>query len=152
MSLHSWFTKLLHGLLLVAVAHQLLLVSWVERPRGASAGNVFYTWHETVGVITLGMVTGFWLWALVRRSETSASALFPWLSARRRRALWRDVRTHLDELRRFRLKHAEESALPSVTHGLGLLTVSAMAGTGALMALGGVPGGAVLQIHKLSPI
>ena len=61
MSARSWFTKMLHGLLLLVVAHQLLLVTWVERPRGAAAGNVFYTWHETVGVTTLGIVTAFWL-------------------------------------------------------------------------------------------
>jgi cytochrome b561 len=149
MSHRSWLTKVLHGLLLLAVAHQLLLVTWVERPRATSAGNVLYTWHETVGVITLAIVTAFWVWALARRSEASAAALFPWLSARRRHALWQDIRMHAAALRRFRLPDAGESALAGATHGLGLLVVSAMAATGAVMALGGVPGGPVLQIHKL---
>jgi len=52
-------------------------------------------------------------------------------------------------LRRFRLKHADESPLASAMHGLGLLTVLAMAGTGAVMALGGVHDGPVLEIHRL---
>jgi len=45
--------------------------------------------------------------------------------------------------------HSDESALASATHGLGLLTVFAMAATGAVIAVAGVPGGIVLQIHKL---
>ena len=147
MSRRTLFTKLLHAALLLVVAHQLFLVALVERPRGTSAGNAFYAWHETNGLLALGVVTAYWLWALARRSETAAGALFPWLSARRRHAVWRDLRDRVE--RRFRLTHAEESALASATHGLGLLTVSALAGTGALMALGGVPGGPALQIHKL---
>ena len=149
MSRRSLFTKLLHTAVLLAVAHQLFLVGLVERPRGATAGNVFFTWHQTVGLVTLGIVTTFWLWALLRRTETAAGALFPWLSVHRREALWQDLCAHLDELRRFRLKHAHESPLASATHGLGLLVVSAMAGTGAVMAFDGVPGGAVLQLHQL---
>ena len=148
-SRRSLLTKVLHAGLLLAVSHQLLLVGFVERPRAASPGNDFFVWHETVGVVTLGIVTAFWLWALLRRSETAASALFPWLTKHRCQALWRDVRAHVDELRQFRLRRADESALASATHGLGLLVVAGMAGTGAVMALGGVPGGAVLQVHKL---
>jgi cytochrome b561 len=149
MSRRSLFTKLLHAALLLAVAHQLLLVGLVERPRGAVAGNAFFAWHQSVGLFTLGVVTIFWLWALVRRSETAAGALFPWLSARRRQAFLRDVRAHVFALRQFRLMHAQESPLASATHGLGLLIVTAMAGTGAVMALGGVAGGSLLETHKL---
>ena len=149
MTKRSVFTRVLHSVLLLAVAHQLILVGLVERPKVGSAGNAFFAWHQTVGLVTLGIVTAFWLWTLLRRSETAAAALFPWFSVRRRQALWNDVRAHVDELRRFRLKHSDESPLASATHGLGLLTVSAMAVTGAVMAVGGVPGGTVLQIHKL---
>ena len=150
MSHRTWFTKVLHAALLLSVAHQLSLVGLVKPPRAASAGNIFFAWHETVGLFTLGVVTVFWLWALVRRSAPSLGALFPWLSVRRRQAVWNDLRDHLNELRRrFRLKDADESALASAVHGLGLLTVFAMSGTGAVMALGGIPGGPVLQIHKL---
>jgi cytochrome b561 len=145
----SLFTKLLHAALLLAVAHQLFLVGFVEPPGDAFAGNIFFAWHETVGVLTLGIVTAFWLWVLVRRSENAAGTLFPWLSARQRQAVSQDLRDHVEALRRFRLKHADDSALASATHGLGLLTVFAMAATGAAMALGGDPGGTVLQIHKL---
>lgn len=146
----SLYTKFLHAALLLAVAHQLILVGFVESPRGASAGNAYFAWHETVGLLTLGIVMAFWLWTLVRRSETAVGTLFPWLSVRRRQAVWRDLRDHVDELRRFRLKRADDSALASAAHGLGLLTAFAMAGTGTVIAaLGGVPGGLVLQIHKL---
>ena len=142
-------TKVLHAGLLLAVSHQLLVVGFVERPRAASPGNAFFVWHETIGLATLGIVTAFWLWALVRRLETAAAALFPWLMKCRRHVLWQDVRAHVYELRRFRLRHADESALASATHGLGLLVVAGMASTGAVIALGGVPGGTILQVHKL---
>lgn len=149
MTNRSLFTKVLHGILLLVVAHQLILVGLVERPKVGAAGNVFFAWHRSVGLVTLGIVTTFWLWTFVRRSEASAGALFPWLATRRRRQLWHDLRAHLVALRQFRLMHADESPLASATHGLGLLTVAAMAGTGAVMAFAQVPGGLVLQIHKV---
>lgn len=149
MTNRSLFTKLLHGVLLLAVAHQLILVGLVEPPKVGSAGNAFFAWHRSVGLATLGIVTAFWLWTFARRSGTALGVLFPWLSAGRRRALWHDMRAHLNALRRFRVIHADESPLASATHGLGLLVVSAMAGTGAVMALAEVPGGLVLQVHKL---
>jgi len=149
MTNRSVFTRVLHTVLLLAVTHQLILVGLVERPKIGSAGNAFFAWHRSVGLVTLGIVTTFWLWTLARRSETTSGALFPWLSTRRRQALWDDLGAHLNALRRSRLIHADESPLASATHGLGLLSVSAMAGTGAVMALAGVPGGVVLQIHKL---
>lgn len=149
MSNRSLLTKLLHATLLLAVAHQLLLVGLVERPRLAAAGNAFFAWHQAVGLFTLGVVTAFWLWTLLRRSETAPGELFPWLSASRRQAVWHDLREHFDALRRFRLQNSDESPLASATHGLGLLTVSAMAVTGAVMGLGSISGGFVLEIHKL---
>lgn len=140
MSNRSVLTKLLHVTMLLAVAHQLLLVGLVEGPRLAAAGNAFFAWHHAVGLITLSVVTAFWLWTLLRRSETASGALFPWLSAGRRQAVWHDLRVHFDALRRFRREHADESPLASPTHGLGLLAVSAMPVTGAVMALGRISG------------
>ncbi len=149
MANRSLVTRMLHAVLLLAVAHQLILVGLVERPKVGFAGNAFFAWHESVGLVTVGIVVAFWLWTLLRQSETAPSALFPWLSTRRRQALWLDVRAHLNALRRFRLMHADESPLAGAAHGLGLLAVFAMAGTGAVMAFAKVPGGVVLQIHKL---
>ena len=140
MSNRSLLTKLLHATLLLAVAHQLLLVGLVERPRLAAAGNAFFAWHQAVGLITLGVVTAFWLWTLLRRSETASDALLPWLSAGRRQAVWHDLRVHFDALWRFRMEHADESPLASAMHGLDLLAVSAMAVRGAVIALGRISG------------
>jgi len=71
----SLFTKLLQAALFLAVAHQLFLVGLVQPPEGASAGNAFFAWHQNVGLLTMGIVSAFWLWARVRRSETAA---VPW--------------------------------------------------------------------------
>ncbi len=56
MSCRTLFTKLLHAALLLSVAHQILLVGLVKPPRAASAGNSFFAWHETVGLLTLGVM------------------------------------------------------------------------------------------------
>ena len=149
MTKRSPWTKALHAVLLLAVAHQLLLVGFVEGPQDDSSGNAFFAWHRLVGLVTLGIVTTFWLWAIVRQSESAIGALFPWLSPPRLRSLWRDLRAHVNALRQSRLPYANKSALASATHGLGLLAVLAMAGSGAIMAVTGAFGGTVLQIHKL---
>ncbi|MHB1590637.1 MAG: cytochrome b/b6 domain-containing protein [Sulfuricella sp.] len=149
---HSLPTKLLHGVLALAVTYQLAFIGFVERPRNGAPGNLFYQFHEIVGLTTLGVVSAFWVWVLVRRGETSWPALFPWFSSMRLRALVADLGRHWAALRQFKLPKPEELPLATTVHGLGLLTVTAMAVTGAAFALLGLPkdqARLVLEIHKL---
>ena len=142
-------TKLLHAALALAVLWQLGASGFVERPRAAKPGNVFYEIHEVVGLTTLAVVMLFWLWSLVRRRETAFAALLPWFSAPRLKALAADLRVHGAHLRRLRLPPSDtETPLASAVHGLGLLTALAMAASGALLYPQAVPGGAVLAVHK----
>ena len=146
---HSLLTRLLHAALLVSVLWQLLAVNFVERPRAARAGNVFYEIHEVVGLATLGLVLAFWLWSVVRRRGTPVGALLPWFSSRRRAALLADTKAHWAQLRKRRIPEARsETPLASATHGLGLLTALAMAATGAWLYTQSVPGGIVLDVHE----
>lgn len=149
---HSLPTKLLHATLALAVTYQLAFIGFVERPRNGEPGNLFYQIHQIVGLTTLGVVSVFWVWSLVRRGETSWPALFPWFSPTRLRALAADVSRHWAALRQFALPEPEESPLATAVHGLGLLTVTAMAVTGAAFALLGLPkdqARLVLEIHEL---
>jgi len=151
-SVHSLPTKILHGVLALAVTYQLAFIGLVEQPRKGAPGNLFYQIHEIVGLSTLGVVSAFWIWVLVRRGETSWPALFPWFAPARLRNLAADIGRHWAALRRFKLPEAEEMPLATAVHGLGLLTVTAMAVTGAAFALLGLPrdqARLVLQIHKL---
>lgn len=147
---HSIATRLLHGTLLLAVLWQLIGSNFIERPRAAQPGNVMYEVHEVVGLSTLGLVLAFWLWSLLRRRETPLAALFPWLSAARLKAVGDDLARHWTELRQFRLPGGEaETPLASAVHGLGLLTALTMAATGAWLYTLPVPGGLVLEVHKI---
>ena len=150
--LHSLTTRLLHGALALGVTYQLVFIGLVEGPRRGAPGNLFYEIHEIVGLTTLAIVSAFWLWSLARRRETRLAALFPWFSPVRLRALAADVGRHWASIRRLRLPEADESPLATAVHGLGLLTVTAMAATGGALALFALPqnsAGLVLEVHEL---
>jgi len=87
----SWLTRALHALLAVSVTHQLLVSLAMEEPEEGEAESLLFELHETVGLVTLGVIVAFWLWTLVRRGETPLAALFPWLSPTRLRELAADV-------------------------------------------------------------
>lgn len=146
----SLATRLLHGALLLSVLWQLIGSNFVERPRPARPGNTMYEIHEFVGLATLGLVLAFWIWTLLRRRETPFAALFPWFSGQRLKAVRDDLARHGAELKQFRLPGGEaETPLASAVHGLGLLVALAMGATGAWLFTLALPGGVVLQAHKL---
>ena len=144
-------TRLLHLALLLSVLWQLIGSNFVDRPRPDRPGNWSYQVHQVVGLVTLGLVLAFWLWALVRRRDTPIGTLFPWFSARRRAALAADIRMHWNQLRQWRLPESPiEAPLASAVHGLGLLTVLAMAASGAWLYTMSIPDGLPLQFHELA--
>jgi len=57
---HSLPTKFLHGALALVATYQLAFIGFVERPRNGAPGNLFYQFHEVVGLTTLGVVSAFW--------------------------------------------------------------------------------------------
>ena len=92
--IRSLLTKLLHGALLCSVLFQLIGSTWIEIPETAQPGNFFYELHQIVGLVTLALVTAFWVWVIARRRETSIAALFPWASRTRLAALRGDMLRH----------------------------------------------------------
>ena len=146
----TFATRALHGALLLAVLWQLLGSNFIERPRVAQPGNAMYELHEVGGLATLGLVVAFWLWSLLRRRETSFSALFPWLSGSRLKAVRTDLGRHWTELKHLRLPGGEaETPLASAVHGLGLLAALSMGASGAWLYTLAIPGGVVLELHKI---
>lgn len=135
---HTLPTRLLHGALALAILVQLLSSLGMVPEEHGQAGNLLYGAHEVAGVASFGLVLAFWLWTLVRRRGSALAALFPWLSAGRRRALIADIRLHLTRLRQLSLPdHGPEAPLASAIHGLGLCLVTVMAGTGTFYLLSG---------------
>ena len=113
-------TRILHLLLLVAVLHQLIGSTLMTEPKPGLPEDPLLQFHEWGGLTSLGVMTAFWLWTIVRRGETSIAALLPWFSARRVAAVWADLKSHGRALARFRLPEDRTGALASAVHGLGL--------------------------------
>jgi len=150
-------TRVLHAALAAAIVHQLVTSFFMEEPKpGGQTGNLAFDFHETVGLVSLGLLALFWLWAMLRRREEGLSALFPWFSAERRRRVLADIAAYFGSFVRLRLPPpTAETPLASAIHGLGLLVATAMAVTGAIVyALMGTDGslaGAghfVLELHE----
>jgi len=153
----SLTTRILHAALAVAIVHQLVVSLFMERPRpGGPTENLAFEFHETVGLISLGLLALFWLWAMLRQREEGAGALVPWFSAERRRRVLADIGNYRNSLVQRRLPPPMgETPLASAIHGLGLLVATAMAVTGGIVyALMGGDGSLsgdgrfVLELHE----
>ncbi|WP_415635625.1 cytochrome b/b6 domain-containing protein [Paracoccus aminovorans] len=145
-------TRLLHIGVALSVIWQLLVSLGMEAPRPGQSGNALFETHEYVGLTAFMFITAFWLNLTLRRLGTDPGGLMPWFSAHRRAALMADTRRHLTALRHGRFPAYEEaSPLASAVHGLGLLLVTLMAGTGVIWWLGptGALAGPAIGIHKL---
>jgi cytochrome b561 len=145
----SLATRVLHMLLALAIIHQLAISLIMHGPR---KGGLAWQAHEAVGIASLAILGVFWLWTLLRRRETHLGQFFPWLSRAGWSALHQDALAHLAALRRLRLPHGDDSPIASAVHGLGLLTASVMALTGASYFLQGLAPHALtdaaLFVHK----
>jgi cytochrome b561 len=128
----SHATRALHLLLLVTVVHQLISSKVIHRPLPGDAPSLLYRLHEYIGIASLGVVLAFWLWTLLRHGETKLGALVPWLSRRRIVAIIDDIVAQGRAMRQGDFSGESSGALASAVHGLGLLTVTAMAATGTV--------------------
>ena len=151
----SMMTRVLHGLLALAVLHQLAVSLVMEPPKhGHDAPGLpgtFFDLHEGVGLFTLGVVLAFWLWSVVRRGETTVGMMVPWFSRERRQALMTDLAHHWSALRRMRLPdYRPRSPLPAAVHGLGLLVITAMGATGAVIYFAHGQPGIAGQLAKVT--
>lgn len=147
-------TRSLHLLVGLAVIHQLAVSEWMQPPKDGRPENFAFELHESMGMVTLGIVLAFWIWTLVRDGGTAPGALFPWFSGARRTALFADLRAATDALRGLRLPEAPaHSPLASAVHGLGLLAVTGAAATGTVwLFLESIDRGLahdVAEIHEL---
>ena len=149
---HTRLTRLLHGLLALAIVVQLGTSLGMIPNRADRPGNGLFELHESFGIASMALVIAFWLWSLSRRHGTPLGALFPWLSGPRLRALKTDILRHLSELRHLRLPaHRPDAPLASAIHGLGLCLVTFMAATGTLYLLSGATSpraaGLTMELH-----
>ena len=149
---HNVPTRLVHAGLASAVLTAVFASLGMEHPKPGRPGNLLFEVHEYGGLAAFTLIVLFWLILTLRKRGTPSGLLFPWFSATRRAALWSDTKHHLAALRRLRLPdHDSESPFASAVHGLGILLVTAMSGTGTLFYFFGDNGGAmnlVIEVHE----
>lgn len=144
-------TRLLHALILVCVLHQLIGSNFLSRPLPGEAPEFSLLLHEYVGLGSMAVVVIFWIWTLVRTNETSIGRLLPWFSVHGIKSVLEDAGGQLGRLIRGKFPDDTDGALASAVHGLGLLTLTAMALTGTVyfFVMGAPYGKLVLSLHKL---
>lgn len=128
-------TRVLHLLLLITVIHQLASSQFIERPMPGEAPSLLFSLHEYIGMASFAVVLAFWIWALVRQGETRLGKLFPWFSPRAAWDVVQDAIAQVMAVLRRDLTHEGSGDMASAVHGLGLLTVTAMAATGTVYFL-----------------
>lgn len=127
---HALMTKVFHGSLALSIVVQLITSQFMHGPDSPKQTWIFSI-HQYSGLVAATLALGFWITLATRRKGTSLGALFPWFSGARLRALTDDMKTHIAALTKRRLPvHDPEAALPSAVHGLGLLLMTVMAGSG----------------------
>ncbi len=130
---HTTATRVVHGALAVAVVIQLLSSLRMVVAEDGRPGNSIFGIHQYVGMAAFVFVLGFWVVTLTRQHGVGLGALFPWLSPSRLRALVDDLESHLRDLKDRRLPTYDRSSpLAAAAHGVGLLLITAMAGSGTL--------------------
>ncbi len=150
----SHVTRGLHLLVLLTVSHQLLSSLVMERPLPGEEPDWPFALHTWIGSAGLGILALFWMWTLVRdSSETRLSALFPWFSPARLRAMEAEVGDLFGDLRKLRRPSRALDAVASAVHGLGLTLATFLVGSGVawLYVFQGTPAArVVLGMHKLA--
>jgi len=147
----SIVTRVLHALILASVLHQLIGSYYLSRPLPGEAPELSLVLHEYIGMGSLAVVALFWVWTLIRTRETRIGRLVPWFSRSGLTAVMKDAGSQLAHLRQGTIADDPESALASAVHGLGLLTLTAMALTGTVyfFITGTHSAKLVLSVHKL---
>jgi cytochrome b561 len=138
----------LHAGIALAVVIQLLssLVMQVPQPGRVplEPQHAFFLIHEGSGLTLVTLLVLHWLWALTGHVAGGWGHLFPWFSRARLRVLLGALKalpTWLCDSRA--LDEDVMDPLAGAVHGLGLLTVTAMALTGATMVLAMAPDGSM---------
>lgn len=132
-------TRWLHAGIGLTVVIQ-LITSQIMGPAGK--GQIYFEIHRVSGISAAALVMLHWLWSLNGHVAGGWGHFFPWFSKTRRRRLIKG----LGALPKWLLgkpvdDHNDLPHLAGAVHGLGLMAVSAMAFTGAILFFGLHPNG-----------
>jgi cytochrome b561 len=153
---HARLTRMIHMGLALAITLQMLGSLLLEVFEKTQTGKDLLQYHQYFGLVAFGLILMFWLVVMVRRTGTELALLFPWFSKARRAPVWAEITGHIATLKARQIPSFEpHSPLAPAIHGLGLLLILAMAGSGTVYYFintgnpdaGGLVG-VVMFIHK----
>jgi cytochrome b561 len=138
----------LHAGIALAVVIQMLSSKVMQIPQPGrlplEPRHAFFLIHEGSGLTLVTLLVLHWLWGLTGHVAGGWGHLFPWFSRDRLQDLLAALKALPPWLRDNRAVDEEVMhPLAGAVHGLGLLTVTAMALTGATMVLGMGPEGSL---------
>lgn len=138
---YSLITRWLHLGLMLGISAQLLLSTFMEKPRpGVTRGaleSLGFRLHEIIGIGLLPLVIIWFLWLFIRRNEAGVRELFPWFNGVQRKAFWEAAKLAASEaVNRRVISDDEIRILVEAIHGLGALCALGMATSGTLVWLG----------------
>jgi cytochrome b561 len=147
-------TRWLHAGIALGVVVQLFCSLFMDVPAPGrplpQAGYRLFLIHRWSGITVVSLVILHWLWSLSGHVAGGWGHLFPWFSGPRMQRLVSDIKDVPKWLQgEFPDQQEETIALAGAIHGLGLLTVSAMALSGAVIFFGMGPDGSMSRLVAL---
>ena len=140
-------TRWLHAGIALGVVVQLLCSLFMAVPSPGRhlphAGYLLFLIHRWSGITVVALVILHWLWNLSGHVAGGWGHLFPWFSGPRMQRLMSDIKDAPKWLKgEFPDQQEETIPLAGAIHGLGLLAVTAVALSGAVIFFGMGPDGA----------
>jgi cytochrome b561 len=136
------FTRLLHLFLAIGIFVQLLISEIMDEPESDHPADLFYLVHEFLGLALLGILGVYWVWVVIRKSETSFFQLFPWLSVSRYQPILEDLKKYTKSILSLGLPDSESpSPLAKAVQGAGLVVALLLGVSGLLIFLYAPPDG-----------
>lgn len=130
---HGPLTRIVHGLLALAVIEQLATSQFMQPAEPGKTANAAFEVHEIGGLIAFALILGFWALVAFRRRGTPAGLLVPWFSGQRLSDLWDDLKTHAHAVLKLRMPaYDARSPFACAVHGLGLMAITVMTVTGSI--------------------
>lgn len=131
-------TRALHAGIAVAVLVQLTSSQFMDVPKPGRVVSPLelasFSVHEWSGMTVFILILLHWLYGASGHAAGGWGHLFPWFSKSRLRTLWSGVKAAPSWIRSGTSDGSDEYLAPAgAVHGLGLLAVTAMAVTGAVI-------------------
>jgi cytochrome b561 len=154
-------TRWIHAGIALTVVIQLVCSLFMEVTRVGriltDPGYTLFEIHRWSGISVVVLVLFHWFWGLAGNVTSGWSHLFPWFSSTQMKKLLSDLKALPNWIRAdFPDQRTQTLPLAGAVHGLGLLTVSGMALSGAIIFFGMAPDGTmphfvavVMEIHAV---